>query len=90
MTPKVSYLATHNTSDVQEAFFFFCLSISGISVMGKREMNQGLRDSITSFKNIKITEDMIYLADQILPVRSKRQLSYQLHTDWLSLKKKKC
>ena len=56
--------------------------------MGKREMNQGLRDSITSFKNIKITEDMIYLADQTLPVRSKRQLSYQLHTDWLSLKKK--
>ena len=34
--------------------------------MGKREMNEGLRDSITSFKNIKITEGMIYLADQIL------------------------
>ena len=52
--------------------------------MGKREMNEGLRDSITSVKNIKITEGMIYLADQILPVRSKRQMSYWLHTDWLN------
>ena len=52
-------------------------------------MNAGPRDSIIGFKNIKITEDVIYLTDQILPVRSKRQLSYWLHTGWFSNKSDK-
>lgn len=54
----------------------------------KREMNMGPRDLIIYFKN-KIIEDMIYLADQIILARSKRQPSYWLHTGWFSNKSDK-
>lgn len=50
-------------------------------------MNMGPRDSITGFKHIKIIEDMIYLAGQIISVGSKRHLSYWLHIGWLSNEK---
>lgn len=45
----------------------------------------GPGDSIIDLKN-KIREDMIYLGDQIILARSKRQLSYWLHPGWFGNK----
>lgn len=53
--------------------------------MGQQKRHEhGFRDSIIDFKNIKIPGDVVSLASQIISVRSKKQLSYWLHTGWFS------